>query len=104
MKGFMEFRFDMLRNGVKISDADMYRLYEVAKNCSRTLGMKFAAGGAAAGTMAGSMTIPGVGAVPGYLVGAAAGWIGGTAVCTLQNAPVSIAAGRILDLIKSSDD
>lgn len=103
MKEFADFRFEMLRNGVKgVSDEDLVLLWRVAKDCSRTMGMQFAAGGAAAGAAAGSMTIPGIGAVPGWLVGAAAGWVGGTAVCTVQIAPVHVAVDRLLDLLRSA--
>ena len=59
-------------------------LKAVLKHCSK-VGTALGAGAGVATAGAGSIIVPGVGAVPGWLVGFAAGFVSGTAMCTMAH-------------------
>lgn len=91
-----QFQYHLMRNGLNYDYDDVKYLFSVAKQCAKTFGV---ASGLTAGTMmagAGSVTIPGVGAVPGYVAGFLAGMVGGTAICTLQRASMKPGLDQLL--------
>lgn len=56
-------------------------LLDVAKRCARISGLPMASAVGVVGAKAGSVTVPGVGAVPGWVAGVLAGLITGTGMC-----------------------
>ena len=83
-----DFRYKLLQNGFSYEVSDVKYLLQAAKSCARTLGLASGASAGVALAGVGSVTIPGVGAVPGYVAGFLAGLVGGTAVCTIQRASI----------------
>ena len=79
-----DFRREMLRIGI-ISYREQDTLWDIAKKCSRTLGVPTAGVGLVIGLQGGAVTVPLVGAVPGALFGLLAGWGAGTFTCTALN-------------------
>jgi hypothetical protein len=75
---------DMLKIGI-LSYDEQETLWQIAKRCARTTGVTVAVPTAIAGAAMGSVTVPGVGAVPGVVAGALAGFVGGTAQCVTGN-------------------
>lgn len=77
------FRRRLLDLGLSYRDDDLSYLWEVAKRCAKTSGASL---GAAAGLMsagAGAVAVPGVGAVPAWILGFLAGAATGTVTCTV---------------------
>jgi hypothetical protein len=78
------FQRELLRAGYDYDENEVTYLWNVAKRCALTAGVPM---GATAGVMtagAGMVSIPVVGAVPGWFVGALSGFVAGTAVCTFS--------------------
>jgi hypothetical protein len=74
---------------LNLRDSEAETLKAVLAHCSK---VGVAMGGfAAVGTAtAGAITVPGIGSVPGWLVGFAAGWVSGTAMCTMAHRGIVI--------------
>lgn len=79
-----EFQQKLLKTAGILSYDETETLYDIAKRCSR-LGVAMGAGVGYASAGAGAVVVPGVGAVPGYLVGFLAGMATGTAACVAVN-------------------
>ena len=77
-------RREMLKMGI-VSYDEQATLWDIAKKCSRTMGVTAAGGGMVLGASVGMVTVPGVGSVPGAVVGLLAGFVTGTAACTAVN-------------------
>lgn len=80
-----EFVGQLMSIGI-VSYREQETIWHVAQRCARSTGVSVAGAGVVAGAAAGSVTVPGVGAVPGALAGFLAGLVGGTAMCTIANA------------------
>jgi hypothetical protein len=74
----------MIKLGI-ISYSDQDSLYSIAKKCAATIGITVGGAGAVFGAGMGTVTVPGVGAVPGGVAGFLAGLIAGTTTCTAAN-------------------
>lgn len=61
-------------------------LWRMAKRCARTLGAVGAGSGVVWGASAGSVVVPGFGAIPGSAAGALVGFLSGTLGCVAVNA------------------
>lgn len=86
---FRKFQDTLIKNElIGYSPSKVKFLWNTAKHCYKTLGipMGVATGLATAG--AGSVAIPGVGAVPGWVAGFLAGAVSGTTMCTIAKAPL----------------
>lgn len=86
---FRQFQDTLVKNElIGYSPSQLRFLWNTAKQCYRTLGipMGVATGLATAG--AGSVAIPGVGAIPGWVAGFLAGAASGTVMCTIAKAPL----------------
>lgn len=64
----------------------------IIRHCAVKGGMPLGAVGGVGMASAGSVAVPGVGAVPGWLVGFAAGFASGTLMCTMAQRGVVIEA------------
>jgi len=91
-----DFRREMLRLGF-ISYNKQDTLWNIAQKCARTAGVPAAGAGLVLGMGAGSVTIPGIGAVPGAVAGMLAGLAAGTAACTAANVKHRAALRALLD-------
>lgn len=80
-----EFVGQLMSIGI-VSYREQETVWKIAQRCARTTGMATAGAGLIAGAGAGTVTIPGIGAIPGALAGFLAGLVGGTAMCTIANA------------------
>jgi hypothetical protein len=78
------FSKELLKIGIMSYD-EHETLWKIAKRCARTTGITVAIPTAMAGAAMGSISIPGVGAVPGVVAGALAGFVGGTTQCVTTN-------------------
>ena len=81
-----DFADNMIKLGVDIfqySPNDRMYIYQVAKLCAKQAGIPLGAATGVAMSGVGSVTLPLVGAVPGYVAGFLAGAIGGTVACTI---------------------
>jgi|GEM_PF-2241780 len=78
------FMKDMMKIGI-ISYDEQETLWQIARRCARTTGVTVAVPAALAGAAMGSVTVPGVGAVPGVVAGALAGFFSGTTQCVMTN-------------------
>jgi hypothetical protein len=67
-----------------VSTKEQETVWDIVKRCKHVGGTVGAAVGAATAT-AGSVVVPGVGALPGWFAGALAGYAYGTFACTLAN-------------------
>ena len=86
----------ILRDAYDIGDTDAETLLEVALTCAKTSGVVTGvATGGTFGLIGGTVTV-GTLTVPAWVAGALAGFVGGTAVCTIQNFSGSMAIDRFL--------
>lgn len=76
---------ELMKIGI-LSYNEQETLFQIAKRCARTTGIPTAAAGGLLAMNAGTVIIPGIGAVPGYVAGALAGLFAGTLSCTMLNA------------------
>ncbi|HYD77452.1 hypothetical protein [Ramlibacter sp.] len=79
-----DFRRELIKLGI-ISHREHESLWSIAKRCAVTTGVPMGGGGAAMMASAGTVMVPGVGAVPGAVAGFLAGLAAGTAMCTAAN-------------------
>ena len=79
-----DFRQQLMSMGIVRYDQHQ-TLWSVAKHCARTMGVPGAGGLAVLGAGAGSVTVPVLGAVPGYVAGMLAGFAMGTGSCMAVN-------------------
>jgi hypothetical protein len=72
-------------NSIMLSMDEQETLWDITQRCARHAGVPM--GGATAVAMAsvGSVAIPGVGAVPGWLLGFLVGAASGTTMCVIMN-------------------
>lgn len=92
----MEFRRELLSLGI-VSYSEQDTLWSIAGKCAKTVGLPMGAGVGLVGMQAGTVTIPGVGAVPGAVAGFLAGLAAGTAMCTAANLKHRNALRKLLD-------
>ncbi|WAC18218.1 hypothetical protein OVA24_13320 [Luteolibacter sp. SL250] len=78
---FLKFRSNMLKDNLGYSNSDMEYLFNVLKRCM-AYGVAGAGVGAYAGANAGMITL-GTMTIPAVVVGALAGYVGGTASCAI---------------------
>lgn len=76
---------ELLKIGI-VSYDQQESLFQIAKRCARTTGIPMAGAGGLIGMSAGTIIVPGVGSIPGYLAGALAGLVSGTVSCSMLNA------------------
>lgn len=80
---FLKFRSNLLKDNLGYSNSDMEYLFNVLKRCHKSHGLVLGAvGGTAGAAVGGTMTL-GTMAIPSWVVGALAGYVGGTASCTI---------------------
>lgn len=79
-----EFQREILSLGI-ISYQEQETLWDIATKCARMAGVPMAGAGFVIGAAAGTVTVPGIGAVPGALFGLLSGLATGTAICTAAN-------------------
>ena len=79
-----KFVAEMMQLGI-LSFREQETLFDIAHRCARTAGIPMAGFGFVALSSAGSVVVPGVGALPGAVVGALAGLAGGTVSCVMLN-------------------
>jgi hypothetical protein len=79
-----DFRRQMLAMGIVRYD-EHETLWSAARHCARKMGVPMAGGLAVVGAGAGSVTLPVLGAVPGYVAGMLAGFAIGTGSCMAVN-------------------
>lgn len=80
---FERFQEKLLRLGFDYRPDEIAYLFEVAKSCARLSGLPLGAAMGAATAGVGSVIVPGIGSVPGWLVGVMAGFFSGTIMCTV---------------------
>lgn len=69
---------------LNLHDSEAKTMAAVLRHCSK-FGMTTGGGIAVATAGVGAVMVPGVGSVPGWLVGFASGFAGGTLVCTIAH-------------------
>lgn len=74
------FREEMLKLG-HITAARSQTLWEIGLRCAKSTGVPMGAAFGLLSAGAGSVSVPGIGAVPGYVAGALAGFVTGTLTC-----------------------
>ena len=82
-KELFDFRYELLKAGFQYDVSDSKYLLETAKACAKTYGVAAGGGVALATATAGAVAVPGVGEVPGYVIGFLAGMVGGTLMLSL---------------------
>ncbi|MCB9397674.1 MAG: hypothetical protein H6510_07665 [Acidobacteria bacterium] len=98
MDDFTRFRHNLMQINPFLTDPNQQDyLFQVAKKCALIGGLPL--GGAAAKmTMAsGTILVPGVGALPGWFVGAMAGFLTGTAMCMVAQSTIREQLNLLLD-------
>lgn len=91
-----EFRQQMLAMGI-ISYREHESLWSIARRCAGTMGVPMGGAGLVMGAGAGTVTIPGVGAVPGAVAGFLAGFVAGTVTCSGLNLSYRDELRKLLD-------
>jgi len=91
-----DFRRQLLGMGIVRYD-EQATLWDAARHCARTMGVPLAGGFAVVGAGAGSVTVPVLGAVPGYVAGMLAGFVLGTGACMAVNQGLIDDLKRLLD-------
>ncbi len=76
---------ELARSVVGLSDDEAGSFLALVKHCAKKSGVPAGAAAGIAMAGVGSVTIPGIGAAPGWVVGALAGFASGTAVCTFAH-------------------
>ena len=79
-----------------LRDTEAQTMAAIVKECARTYGMVLGTTGAVGMAGAGSVLVPGIGAVPGWLAGFAGGFVGGTLMCTVAR------RGAVIEALKRS--
>lgn len=87
--GFREFQDTLVKNElIGYSHSQKLFLWNTAKQCFKMAGIPMGTGIGYMTAGAGSVTIPGIGAIPGWVAGFLAGAISGTVMCTIAKAPL----------------
>lgn len=75
----------LTQHGIMLSLSDQENFLDIAGRCFRHAGIRMGGGVGLMTSGAGAVMVPGVGAVPGWLLGFIAGAISGTGMCVMMN-------------------